>query len=186
LTAKLHIDRAGRVILAGGIVAYATEAVYALGCLPLANDAVMRLMAIKRRSWRKGLLLIAAHLEQLEQLVRLPDGVIREEILASWPGPVTWTLAALPRVPRWLSGGRNTVAVRVTDHPVARRLCERTEHALISTSANLSGRAPMKNLLHVRRQFGNTVDYILPGPLGGLSRPTVIRDGQTGAILRSD
>ena len=88
-------------------------------------------------------------------------------------------------VPSWLTGGRATVAVRVTAHPIASMLCKRAGHALISTSANVSLRPPSRHMLRVRRELGSMVDYVLPGPLGDQNRPTVIRDGRTGAILRA-
>ncbi|WP_428100333.1 L-threonylcarbamoyladenylate synthase [Candidatus Rariloculus sp.] len=185
MASKLHIDRAARTVLAGGIVAYPTEAVYGLGCLPFEHDAVRRLIALKQRSRRKGFVLIAAELGQLDDIVILPERPLRDEILASWPGPVTWSLPARSRMPDWLTGGRETVAVRVTRHPLASLLCRRAGHALVSTSANLSGRAPLRSVLQVRREFGALVDYVLPGALGDLTRPTVIRDGRTGATLRA-
>jgi len=184
LTSRLHIDRAARIVLAGGVIAYPTEAVFGLGCLPLRRAAVERVLAIKRRSWRKGLLLIASDLAHLERFVELPPEPRRSEILASWPGPVTWVLKARPRVPRWLSGGRDSVAVRLTDHDLARRLCARVGQALVSTSANVSRRPPLRDLRRVRRELGRAVDYVLAGELGGLANPTVIKDGRTGRILR--
>lgn len=171
-------------MLAGGLIAYPTEAVYGLGCLADRGDAVARLLALKHRSWRKGLLLIGATLEQLERFVLLPPEPRRGEVLASWPGPVTWVLAARPGVPRWISGGRPTVAVRLTAHALARALCERVGHALVSTSANVSSREPLRDPLRVRRQLGGALDYVLAGELGGLTRPTVIKDARTGRVLR--
>jgi L-threonylcarbamoyladenylate synthase len=141
-------------------------------------------LAIKHRSWRKGLLLIASELSQLERFVELPAGMRRAEILASWPGPVTWVLPARARVPPWISGSRDTVAVRITDHPLARALCARVGHAIVSTSANVSRRPPLRSVRHVRRQLGPAVDYVLAGELGGLDNPTVIKDARTGRILR--
>jgi L-threonylcarbamoyladenylate synthase len=189
LTSRVHVERAARILLAGGVIAYPTEAVFGLGCLPQHRGAVERLLAIKRRSWRKGLLLIGADLSQLTRYVLLPEEPRRREILASWPGAVTWVLNARPGVPRWVSGVGSrtvpTVAVRLTDHPLARALCERLGHALISTSANLSGRPPLKRALQVRRELGRTVDYVLPGQVGGLARPTAIKDGRTGRVLRA-
>lgn len=182
---RLLLDKAARTVLTGGVVAYPTEAVWGLGCLPLEEAAVLRILALKRRSWRKGLLLIAADAEQLLPYVELPDGALRGEILGSWPGPNTWTLRARPEMPDWITGGRDTVAVRVTAHPTARRLCERSGHALVSTSANVSTRPPLKTALGVRRVFGRDVDCVLVGPLGDAPRPTTIRDGRTGAVLRA-
>jgi len=179
-----RVQQAARAVWRGGIVAYPTEAVYGLGCLPQARQAVERLLAIKRRSWRKGLAIIGADLAQLEPLVIMPRGPLRAEILSSWPGPVTWALEARAGVPSWLSGGRNTLAVRVTDHPLARRLCLQAGSPLVSTSANRSGHPPCTRALQVRREFGAELDYVLAGALGGLSRPTTVRDGLTGAVLR--
>jgi L-threonylcarbamoyladenylate synthase len=184
LTGRIHIDRAARAILDGGVVAYPTEAVYGLGCLPLDPDAVERLLRIKGRRWRKGFLVIAAAIDQLEPLVDLDAAAKRDEILASWPGPVTWTLPARPGVPQWLTGARATLAVRVTAHPIARALCRRTGLAIVSTSANRSGHPPHRRLLALRRELGAAVDYVLPGPLGGSARPSRIRDGATGEVLR--
>jgi L-threonylcarbamoyladenylate synthase len=185
LTSRVHVARAARVVLAGGVIAYPTEAVFGLGCLPENRAAVERVLAIKRRSWRKGLLLIGADLAQLERFVVLPGEPRLSEILASWPGPVTWTLEARRHVPRWLSGGRDTVAVRLTDHPLARALCAVLGRALVSTSANVSRRPPLRDLRVLRRELGREVDYVLAGGLGGLARPTVIKDGRTGKVLRA-
>lgn len=168
----------------GGVVAYPTEGVYGLGCLPTEIDAVARLLAIKQRSWRKGLPLIAASIAQLDPLVELPSGGLRDEIEASWPGPVTWVLPARPGVPMLLTGGRRTLAVRVTNHPIAAALCARAGSAIVSTSANRSGHRPLLSALAVRRALGRDLDCVLNGPLGGLAGPTPIRDGATGVYLR--
>jgi L-threonylcarbamoyladenylate synthase len=180
----LHIALAARIVRRGGVVAYPTEAVFGLGCLPRHRAAVERVLAIKRRSWRKGLLLIGADLAQLERFVDLPPEPRRSEVLASWPGAVTWVLAAKARAPRWITGGRDSVAVRLTDHPLARELCRRVGEPIVSTSANRTRRPPFKRLLPLRRELGAAVDYVLAGPLGRLERPTPIRDGRTGRVLR--
>ena len=185
MTAKIHVDRAARIVLAGGVVAYPTEAVFGLGCLPDEPAAVRRVLAIKRRRVRKGLLVIAADFAHLEHLVELPRGPMREEILATWPGPVTWVLPARRGVPAWLTGGRATLGVRVTAHPVARALCARAGRALVSTSANVSGRPPCRRLLALRRTLGSAVDYVLAGEVGPAPRPTTIRDAATGRTLRA-
>jgi L-threonylcarbamoyladenylate synthase len=93
-------------------------------------------------------------------------------------------LPARRGVPALLTGGRTTLAVRVTDHALARRLCERARSALVSTSANRSRHPPLRTALAVRRALGRELDFVLAGPLGGLRGPTPIRDGRTGAYLR--
>ncbi len=182
---RLALRHAARVVRGGGVIAYPTEAVFGLGCLPRDRGAVERVLAIKRRSWRKGLILIAASTEQLERYVTLPPEPRRSEVLRSWPGPNTWVLDARADAPRWITGGRPSVAVRVTAHPLARELCLTVGEALVSTSANVSRRPPHRRLLHLRRDLGRLVDYVLPGVLGGLAEPTVIRDGRSGRVLRA-
>jgi L-threonylcarbamoyladenylate synthase len=181
---RIRVATAARIVRAGGVVAYPTEAVFGLGCKPRDRGAVMRVLAIKRRSWRKGLILIAADLEQLERYVVLPAEPRRSEVLATWPGPNTWVLEARADAPRWITGGRASVAVRVTAHPLAAELCRAAGDALVSTSANVSRRPPHRRLLVLRRDLGRKVDYVLAGDLGGLAAPTAIRDGRSGRVLR--
>ncbi len=178
-----RLASARRHITAGKLVAYPTEAVYGLGCDPFNSDAVFRLLAAKRRPVHKGLILIAADPEQLNPLLRPLDPDLRRRVHASWPGPVTWVLSAHPLTPWWLTGGRRTLAVRVTDHPLAAELC-RACGPLVSTSANISGSRPARTALEARLRLGPAVDLVLPGAVGGLERPTEMRDGSSGRILR--
>jgi L-threonylcarbamoyladenylate synthase len=185
MTSEAHVKRAARIVLGGGVVAYPTEAVYGLGCLPDDRDAVERILSIKGRAWRKGLLLIGADLRQLTRFAVLDGSPCLDEILGSWPGPHTWVLPATAAAPAWITGGRDSIAVRLTAHPLASALCARAGSALVSTSANFSRRPPTKRVLDVRRALGAEVDYILPGAVGDLLQPTPIRDGRDGSILRS-
>ena len=171
--------------MAGGdLIAYPTEAVYGLGCDPFDAAAVWRLLALKRRPAAKGLIVIAARLDQLQGLVCLDDPALRERVLSTWPGPVTWILPARPEVPEWLRGAHSGLAVRVTAHPVARALCARTG-ALVSTSANPAGRPPARTGLKVRAYFHGEIDYIVPGAVGPQAQPTEIRDARSGRMLRA-
>ncbi len=169
---------------AGGIVAYPTEAVFGLGCDPGSQNSLSRLIALKGRDARKGFILIAAEISQLDPWVIFPAGDARQRILQSWPGPYTWVVPARAGVDPWLTGGRATLAVRVTDHPVAAALCRLTG-ALVSTSANRSGRPPVRDSLRVRAVFGNRIDMVVPGEIGALAGPTEIRDALTGHLLRA-
>lgn len=175
---------ASRRIGSGAVLAYPTEAVYGLGCDPWNGDAVRRLLAIKQRSEAKGLILIAAEYAQLEPFVEPLDGVRMETVLATWPGPVTWLLPARVGVPRWLTGRHQTLAVRVTAHPFAAALCKSAGSALVSTSANVSNRPSARTALEVRLAFGSDVDLVLAGPCGARAKPSTIRDGRTGAVIR--
>ncbi|HEU4618093.1 MAG TPA: L-threonylcarbamoyladenylate synthase [Gammaproteobacteria bacterium] len=184
MTSPLAVAAAARAVLDGGVVAYPTEAVYGLGCLPRDETAVSRILRMKRRSWRKGLLLIAADLETLMRYVALERSPLASEILASWPGPYTWVLPARADVPEWLTGRRGSIGVRLTAHAIAAELASRVGDALVSTSANVSRRPPARTALAARRAVGREVDYVLSGKVGGGAKPTSIRDGMTGAVLR--
>ncbi|MBK1701878.1 Sua5/YciO/YrdC/YwlC family protein [Thiococcus pfennigii] len=179
-----RIRRAAAVIAAGGVLAYPTEAVYGLGCDPRDAAAVSRLLALKRRSVTKGLILIAADFVQLEPYVHRLAQARMDEILASWPGPNTWLLPARVETPGWLTGEHTTLAVRVTAHPIAAALCRCFGGAIVSTSANLSDRRPARTALEVRRRLAGAPDMILVGDCGGAERPSRIRDGATGRTLR--
>jgi L-threonylcarbamoyladenylate synthase len=181
---RLHLDLACHALAAGGVIAYPTEGVWGLGCEPLNAHACRRVLALKRRAAAKGFILIASEFDQVAPFVAKLTPAQLKPVRASWPGAVTWLLPAAAWAPRHLTGGRDTLAVRVTAHPVARALCERYGGPIVSTSANASGRAPALTLLQVQRRFGAKVDYVLAGALGGLKGPTPIRDFATGRVVR--
>lgn len=179
-----QIKRASSVLRAGGVVAYPTEAVYGLGCDPWNAEALARLLALKRRGVEKGVILIAAMFDQLRPFVAELEPSLRQRVEARWPGPTTWLLPVRKGVPYWITGGRHTVAVRVTAHPQAARLCVAFGGALVSSSANIAGRPPARSALAVRRRFGQALDYVLAGQVGGDRRPTEIRDALSERVIR--
>lgn len=169
----------------GGIIAYPTEAVFGLGCDPFNQDAVTQLLRLKHRSAQKGLILIADCFEKFHPLITEIPAERQEAILATWPGPYTWVFPAnLAVVPEEIRGGNETIAIRVTAHPVARQLCQFFGSPLISTSANFSFEEPLCTAESVKAYFGNDLDYILEGQTSGLLKPTEIRDALTGEVLR--
>ena len=174
------VHRAVSAVAAGGVVAYPTEGVYGLGCAPDCGAAVVRLLRMKRRSAQHGLILVAAHAAQLQNYLRLPG--VDAPLWSTWPGPVTWILPPAPGVPAWLIGPGGGVAARISAHPQIQALC-RQAGPLISTSANPHGCLPALHPVRVRAYFPR-LDYVLSGPLGGLSGPTRICDARTGAVLR--
>ena len=172
--------QAARILKNGGIVAYATEFCFGFGCDPLNRAAVRRLLRIKRRPARKGLILIAADIDQLAPYV----DDIPASVRAAWPGPHTWLLPARAQVPRWITGDHPRIAVRVTAHPPAAALCRAAGMALVSTSANRAGGAPVRNFRDALHRFKSEVDYVLPGMVGDAPAPTPIRDAVTGELVR--
>jgi len=178
----LKIRHAADVIRAGGVVAYPTEAVYGLGCDPGDRNAVNRILALKQRSGALGLILIAADARQLAGWID-PTETESRQMVGGAEG-VTWVVTAGRLTPRWITGGRPTVATRITRHPTAAALCRAAEMPIVSTSANRGGCPPARDALGARRAFGSDIDYVLTGPTGGRARPSEIRDARSGAILR--
>ncbi|MEX0706459.1 MAG: Sua5/YciO/YrdC/YwlC family protein [Woeseia sp.] len=179
----MPLRRAARLLHAGGVIAYPTEGVFGLGCLPDDPQAVLRLLDIKKRDPSFGLILIAANAAQLDGWIRLPDG--EHSLASSAKHPVTWIVPAADGVPEWVRGAHAGIAVRITAHPVAAALCEAAGMPLVSTSANLSGHPPARNAWVVRRQFQNLVDFIVPGRCGPARGPSELRDLESGAVLRA-
>jgi L-threonylcarbamoyladenylate synthase len=185
LATPFQIREAARVLHAGGLIAYPTEAVYGLGCDPMNYDAVEKLLLLKHRPWQKGMILIAASSEQLQPYIQPIDSRYQPRLDATWPGPNTWLVPASEACPAWIRGTHATVAVRVTAHPLVQALCNAFGGAIVSPSANHAGKSPARDPLRVLRELDGEVDYCLHGALGGAERPTVIRDLLSGKMVRS-
>ncbi|WP_428381252.1 L-threonylcarbamoyladenylate synthase [Nevskia ramosa] len=181
-TRKIAI--AAALLKQGGVIVYPTEAVWGVGCDPQNHKAVMRLLAMKNREWQKGLILIASDIEQVEPYIDMPSRMAWRRATATWPGASTWVFPATDYCPMWISGERSTVAVRVTAHPLAARLCDEFGGAIVSTSANRAGDPPARSASDTRIALRNRFDLLVPGALGGLDQPTIIRDSANGNILR--
>lgn len=183
----LDIAAASVALKQGAVLAYPTEAVFGLGCDPLDEAAVLRLLDIKQRGVDKGVILVAARIGQFDAFLdwsALPaDGVAA--VQSSWPGPHTWIVPCTTRVPRWITGTHDAVAVRVSAHPVVAALCDAFGGPLVSTSANLAGMPPARAHGALDPALLARIDGIVRGDVGTLAQPTGIRDARTGAVLRS-
>lgn len=186
MSRELSAVEAVAVLRGGGIVAYPTEGVWGLGCDPMDEAAVMRLLAIKQRPVDKGLILIASRLEQLAAFVDLPVLPTERltEVLQTWPGPHTWILPASPLAPRWITGAHDGIAVRISAHPEVVALCDAYHGALVSTSANRTGQPAPRMRAELESALLEEIGGVLTGQTGGLEQPTPIRDGRTGEVLR--
>jgi L-threonylcarbamoyladenylate synthase len=180
------IEYAAEVYTQGGIIAYPTEAVFGLGCDPDNDEAVNKLLSLKQRSVDKGLILLAANYTQLLPYVN--DDIIgqdkRSTILSRWPAALTQVLPANSHISPLLCGAFDSIAVRITNHPDVVALCQLTNKAIVSTSANLSGQAPATTWQQVEQQLGDNVDCIIKGDTLGFLKPTSIINGLTGDIIR--
>lgn len=181
--------KAADVIARGGVVAYPTEFCFGLGCDPRQPKALAKVLRIKRRDRAMGMILIAANVVQLTPFLHpdifAADRSLLDEAEQTWPGPVSWLLPAHPGVHHMVRGDHEKLAVRVTAHHLAARLCLAAGMALVSTSANAHGQPPARTAAQVDLIFGDAVDYVLSGRVGSAAGPSELREAGTGRILRA-
>jgi L-threonylcarbamoyladenylate synthase len=150
------------MLRAGGVVAFPTETVYGLGADAVNATAVRRVFAIKGRPADHPLIVHLAEAGWLGRWARkVPEAAVKLAE-AFWPGPLTLVLPRQPRVLDAVTGGQDSVAVRVPAHPLARALIA-AAGALVAPSANRFGRVSPTTAQHVRDELGDAVDYVLDG-----------------------
>ena len=179
-----QIQHSVEIVHNGGVIAYATEAVYGLGCDPQSEEATKRILAIKQRPLAKGLILIASQMEHIQPYLGKLSKKEQLAMQSVWPGPVTLILPCSDFAPHWLTGGRDTIAVRITAHQDVRVLCDALGHGLVSTSANLAGCPSIVDESELHEQFGTAIDHIHPSTLGGNDQPSRIIDVRNDRQLR--
>ncbi|MDD5384824.1 MAG: Sua5/YciO/YrdC/YwlC family protein [Gallionella sp.] len=167
----------------GGLIAYPTESCYGLGCDPDNRTAVQRLLKLKQRPQRKGLILIAANYRQVSHYLQPLTPVQQRELQEAGAQVVTCLMPARHSAPRWLRGAHDTLAVRLTAHRQAAQLCRSVNSALVSTSANRSGQRPARTYSQCQRLFGRKV-WVLPGRAGKRKKPSTIRAWADGQVIR--
>ncbi|MBX4180857.1 Sua5/YciO/YrdC/YwlC family protein [Sodalis sp. CWE] len=167
------------------IIAYPTESVFGLGCDPDSVTAIKALLKLKKRSWEKGFILVAAHYSQLKKYVDddMLDFVTRQKIFSSWPGPVTWVLPASKALSPLLTGRYTSLAVRVSAFGPIKQLCLAFGKPIISTSANLTGYQPARDVNGVYKQLGANF-LVMNEEVEGRLNPSEIRDALSGKLIR--
>lgn len=179
------LEEAVAALRAGGVIAYPTEAVWGLGCDPDDEQALTRLLRLKARDPAKGVILVAASIGQFAPWLEGLPFELHAPLVASWPGPTTWLVPDNGRARALVRGCHDRVALRVSAHPLVAVLCDAFGGPIVSTSANRAGEPPAMSTEQVRAAFGDALDVVVEGELGGLERPSVIRDLVTGRVLRS-
>ena len=182
-TANGLLERAVSVLLEGGLVAFPTDTLYALGAHGFMATAVERVFRAKERPAGMALPLLLAGVEDLEKVAVDVPQQAWDFAERFWPGGLTMILRKAPSVPSEVTAGGETLAVRVPNHPVARELISAVGVPLTGTSANRSGEAEPVTADEVRRQMTGRVDLVLdhgPCPLNGAS--TIV--DMTGDSLR--
>ena len=157
------LNQAAEVILNEGVIGYPTETVYGLGANALSDLAVEKVFELKNREQNKPILIIAAEIGQVKQLVsRFPDTAMS---LANrfWPGPLTIVFEAASHLPKSLLGGGHQIGVRIPGNKICLELLARCGVPITSTSANITGKQNPINAKEVIENFGNKLDLILDG-----------------------
>ena len=167
----------------GGIIAYATESCFGLGCDPHNAIALKKLLKLKQRDVSKGMIVIGDHLKQILPLCAQLSHEQHSMLRATWPAAHTWVIPAADTCNPLLTGGRASIAVRVPAHTGARSLCTQAGMALVSTSANLSGKKSIKSYHAALRKFAGRV-LVLQGKIGHYRKPSTVQDLVTKKILR--
>lgn len=168
----------------GGLIAYPTESCYGLGCDPMNRAAVLKLLKLKQRPQRKGLIVIACSYSQIERYVQSLRAEQQQKLCEDGAKAITYLLPVKKFAPRWLRGAHDTLAIRLTAHPYAKQLCHGVASALVSTSANRSGMRPAKTYAECQRLFGRDV-WVLPGKVGKRRQPSRIMAWSDGRIVRN-
>lgn len=170
----------------GGVVAYPTEAIWGLGCDPFNYSAVKRILSLKQREERKGLILVASSIKQFEPFLTDITEAQKKTLEASWPGPFTWLVPNNGKVPKWITGDFTSVALRVSGHPYVRHLCDAFGGPIVSTSANPQSKPAPSEAWQVYRYFYQNplLDGILKGSTGSANQPSTITDLISGTIIR--
>ncbi|MET9967411.1 L-threonylcarbamoyladenylate synthase [Streptomyces sp. NPDC006356] len=180
------IEKAAGVLRAGGLVAFPTETVYGLGANAEDSTAVARVFQVKGRPPSHPLIVHISGVEHLGDWVE--DVPTTARLLADrfWPGPLTLVLRRSRKVPLEATGGLETVAVRVPDHPVALALLSAFGSGIAAPSANRFGSVSPTTADHVRAELGDAVDFVLDGGPCGVGVESTIVDvtGEIPSVLR--
>ena len=151
---------------------FPTDTLYALGADVFSVPALERIFSIKGRPAEISLPLLVSCWDQLVTVTSQTPEAARRLAQRFWPGPLTLVLHKAEDLPSQLTGGKDTVAVRMPDHPVALEMIRRLDRPITGTSANRSGQQDLLNYNAVRAELANDVDYIVqtgPQPKGAPS-----------------
>jgi len=179
-----QLNQAAESVNNGGVIVYPTESVFGLGCDPFNKKAVYQLLQLKQRNVNQGLILIASHVQQILPLMQPIESNDLARALKSWPGHHTWIFPKSKRVPSWVSGQFDSIAVRVSNHSVVKQLCDKLNSPLVSTSANISKQDELVSIRDIKDVFGDKIDFYVNASTGTESNPSTIHDAHSNKIIR--
>lgn len=160
---RAQINKAAEIIRGGGLVAFPTETVYGLGADGLNPVAVAKIFEVKNRPTFNPLILHIESAERLHSVCEIPSDKVYELINEFWPGPLTLVLPKKQHVPAIVTGGLDTVAVRMPNNSIALELIKKSNTPIAAPSANLFGQLSPTRAVHVGKQLGDKINMILDG-----------------------
>jgi L-threonylcarbamoyladenylate synthase len=158
-----EIAHAVATLRAGGLVAFPTETVYGLGADASNETAIKKVFAAKGRPHDHPLIVHLASAVQLKDWAREIPSAAQTLAKKFWPGPLTLILKRATHVSDLVTGGQDTVALRVPSHPMAQALLKAFGGGVVGPSANRFGHVSATTAEHVRQEFGDAIDYVLDG-----------------------
>ncbi|GHU96945.1 threonylcarbamoyl-AMP synthase [Clostridia bacterium] len=170
------IDRASEMLKEGGLVAIPTETVYGLAANAMNPNAVANIFTVKGRPQDNPLIVHVAHTDWLDAIVKYAPPIARTLTDAFWPGPLTLIFPASDSVPRVVTAGLDTVAVRCPNHSMTQRLLETSGLYLAAPSANISGKPSPTTARHVFDDLNGKIPAILDGGACGVGVESTVLD----------
>ena len=159
-----NIKEINNILNNGGVIAYATDTVWGLGCLPNNEKAVKKIYEIKHRDGNKPLILMSNEVYNLFDYLKQPiEKEAQKLIKTHFPGALTLVLEKSERTPDYITSNFPTVGIRIPDNEVFREICEGIDgHVLATTSANHSGEPAALSYEEAIKYIGNKVDIVIP------------------------
>ena len=170
-----HLTSIVASLQSGGVVIFPTETVYGIGASAFATAGIRRIYALKGRHWRKPLAILVHALEAAAPLVEEIPPEARRMAAAFCPGPLTLVLRA-SALGRLVSGGLETIGVRIPDHPVALAILRAAAVPLATTSVNRSGEDPATSGRRAHALFGKQVDWLIDAGVCPIQEPSSVVD----------
>ena len=181
-----EVRRAAQILRAGGLVAFPTETVYGLGADAASAQAVRKLYAVKRRPTDHPVIVHFENAQKAFTWAREVPEAAKKLAARYWPGPLTLILKRSPMAKNFVTGGQDSVGLRVPSHPIARELLEAFQGAIAAPSANRFGLVSPTTAAHVRADLGKDVDLVLEGGPSevGIESTIVDLSGDAPVLLR--
>lgn len=187
-TAKKILSEVERILRSGGLAVVPTDTVYGIIGDATKPEVIRKLFSIKKRSGEKVFPIFVKDVSEARKIAYVADAKARM-LERVWPGPITVVLQHKEKMPKVLTGGKDTIGIRIPDHTFLSELLKRLDFPLVQTSANLAQKPPAKNIEEVKEYFGQSEgkpDLVVDGgEIKGKSSTVIDYTGKEPMILRT-